>query len=94
MRAGDLAGADLRAAADQAGLRDGVMRRAERAQPDQRAARATALKGAGTLAWNQGDYPAARPLLEESVAMWREVGNKQGLAHALLALGVVQIDWY
>ena len=36
MRAGDLARPDLRAAADQAGLRDRVVRRAERAQPDQR----------------------------------------------------------
>ncbi len=53
-------------------------------------ARAKALKGVGALAWSQGDYAAARSLLTESVAMWREVGNKQGLAHALLALGWVQ----
>jgi len=52
-------------------------------------AHAKALKGLGTLAWNQGDYVAAHLLLEKSVAMWRIVGNKQGLAHTLLAVGMV-----
>jgi non-specific serine/threonine protein kinase len=47
------------------------------------AVRAKALSAAGHLAWMQGDNSAARTQLEESVALWREVGDKQGLAHAL-----------
>jgi predicted ATPase len=52
-------------------------------------ARAKALKGAGTLAWNLGDLATGHALLEESITIWREVGDKGGLAHALLALGWV-----
>jgi predicted ATPase/DNA-binding CsgD family transcriptional regulator len=47
------------------------------------AARAKALSGRGFLAWMQGDQDTARSKLEESVALWREVGDKQGLAQAL-----------
>jgi predicted ATPase/DNA-binding CsgD family transcriptional regulator len=47
------------------------------------AARAKALSGGGFLAWMQGDQDTARTQLEESVALWREVGDKQGLAQAL-----------
>jgi len=47
------------------------------------AARAKALSGGGFLAWMQGDQDTARSQLEESVALWREVGDKQGLAQAL-----------
>jgi non-specific serine/threonine protein kinase len=46
-------------------------------------ARAKALSGGGFLAWMQGDQFAARSRLEESVSLWREVGDKQGLAQAL-----------
>jgi DNA-binding CsgD family transcriptional regulator/tetratricopeptide (TPR) repeat protein len=49
----------------------------------QTAARAKALSGGGFLAWMQGDQATARSQLEESVALWREVGDKQGLAQAL-----------
>ncbi len=51
--------------------------------------RARALLGAGTLAIFPGDYPAARVLLEESVACWRSVGGQHGLAVALARLGSV-----
>jgi len=47
------------------------------------AARAKALSGGGFLAWMQGDQVTARSQLEESVALLREVGDKQGLAQAL-----------
>src|SRR5215218_854902 len=47
------------------------------------AARAKALSGGGFLAWMQGDQDTARSQLEESVALWREVEDKQGLAQAL-----------
>src|SRR5215203_460020 len=51
--------------------------------PGPAAARAKALSGAGFLAWMQGDQGQARSQLEESVALWRAVGDKQGLAQAL-----------
>jgi DNA-binding CsgD family transcriptional regulator/tetratricopeptide (TPR) repeat protein len=53
------------------------------------AARAKALLGAGALAVFQGDFLEARRLLEESVAIGREVGTagERNLAHALMVLG-------
>jgi predicted ATPase/DNA-binding winged helix-turn-helix (wHTH) protein len=50
-------------------------------------ARAKVLTGAGHLAHNQGDYTTARALFEESLALWREIGNKRGVASALNDLG-------
>jgi tetratricopeptide (TPR) repeat protein len=55
-------------------------------------ARAKALDGAGALAWFQGDYGAARALVEESLAIWRELGNKHGTAWSLTGLGIVARD--
>src|SRR5919107_456300 len=52
-------------------------------EPRWTAARAKALSGGGFLAWMQGDQVTARSQLEESVALLREVGDKQGLAQAL-----------
>jgi DNA-binding CsgD family transcriptional regulator len=49
--------------------------------------RAAALDGAGLLAWYQGDYVAACGLHRQSLAIWRELGDKRGIAHALLGLG-------
>jgi predicted ATPase/DNA-binding CsgD family transcriptional regulator len=51
-------------------------------------ARARALCGAGELALRQGNYQVATALLEESVASYRELGEKRGLAEALLNLGL------
>jgi predicted ATPase/DNA-binding SARP family transcriptional activator len=51
-------------------------------------ARAEALGGAGFLAWEQGDYAAARSLYEESLAISRELGDKQGVAQSLSYLGL------
>src|SRR5215207_1662958 len=51
--------------------------------PRRPAARAKALSGAGFLNWMQGDQVTARSQLEESITLWREVGDKQGLAQAL-----------
>lgn len=62
-----------------------------RAVPSERSqARAKALFGAGTLAWLQSDYPAARALLEESVARFREVGDRRGLASSSTYLGMLR----
>jgi len=44
---------------------------------------AKALFGEGVLAWAQGDHAAAKSQLEESVAIWREIQDRLGLAHAL-----------
>jgi predicted ATPase/DNA-binding NarL/FixJ family response regulator len=45
--------------------------------------RAKTLSGAGMLAMLQMDVPAARALLQESLALWRAAGNPQGVADAL-----------
>jgi predicted ATPase/class 3 adenylate cyclase/Tfp pilus assembly protein PilF len=59
------------------------------AQPMLRAYRAKALHGAGTLAWAQGEYVAARSLYEESLALRRELGDKLGIAASLNNLALV-----
>jgi len=51
--------------------------------------RAKALRGAGVLAWNQGDYAQARQRLEECLAIDRERGDARGIASSLLSLGLV-----
>jgi tetratricopeptide (TPR) repeat protein len=51
------------------------------------AVRAKALCGAGTLARVQGDYRRALNLLEGSLEVWRELGDKRGIALALNCLG-------
>ncbi len=51
--------------------------------------RAKALNGAGVLAQYQGDYEAARALHEESLAISRELGNRQGMGWPLHHLGVM-----
>ncbi len=51
--------------------------------------RAKALGGAGTLAEFQGDHQQAQALQEESLALWRELADKRGIAAALNNLGDV-----
>lgn len=53
------------------------------------AVRAKALHGAGNLASHQGDYARARPFLEESVALCRELGDQRGVVQGLTDLGGV-----
>ncbi len=48
---------------------------------------AKALWGAGFMALMVGDTDAALPLVEESLSRFRELGDRQGLARALLILG-------
>jgi predicted ATPase len=52
-------------------------------------ARATALNGAGMLAYHQGDYGRATALYEEALALKRELGDKGGIAVLLNNLGEV-----
>src|SRR5918993_21673 len=49
--------------------------------------RARALAAAGEIAAWAGDLDAARPLIEEAVALWRENGRTQEIACALIELG-------
>jgi predicted ATPase/class 3 adenylate cyclase len=53
------------------------------------ATRAKALTRAGHLADNLSDYAAAHAFFEESLAIWRELGDKGGIAAALNDLGWV-----
>jgi predicted ATPase len=51
------------------------------------ASRARVLLGAGQIATTQGDHDIARAWLAESVALYRGLGDRRGLAEALLAAG-------
>ncbi len=62
-----------------------------RPAPASPAARAKALCGAGLLAWMQGDQAEASSRLGQSVTLWRELEDKQGLAQALRILGHVML---
>jgi tetratricopeptide (TPR) repeat protein len=55
--------------------------------------RAKALFEAGSLAYEQGDYPAARDLLEESLFIFRELkpADQLDIAHCLRMLGDTEI---
>jgi non-specific serine/threonine protein kinase len=55
-------------------------------------ARARALHGAGVLAMLQDDNAQAVTLLETSLALYRDLGDRQGLASALNGLGNVAIE--
>ena len=54
------------------------------------ASRAQALCGAGDLALRQGNYTSAAFLLEESIAIYRELKQTSGMAEALLNLGLAR----
>ena len=49
--------------------------------------RARALRGAGVLAWAQTDFEEAVPLMEQSIAVFREEDDADGIANALSNLG-------
>jgi len=49
--------------------------------------RAEVLHGAGSLAWQQGDYAAAQHFYEESATLSQEIGYKPRLAGTLTLLG-------
>jgi len=51
--------------------------------------RAKALIGAGRLALNQDYYDLAETLCAESLLLFRELGDKAGLAHSFYALGLI-----
>ncbi|MGH2599843.1 MAG: ATP-binding protein, partial [Dehalococcoidia bacterium] len=55
--------------------------------------RASALYGAGTLAYMQGDYAAARAACEQSLLLCQEAGNQQGAAEAQRTLGYIALRY-
>jgi predicted ATPase/DNA-binding XRE family transcriptional regulator len=56
------------------------------------ALRARVLLGAGRLANDQADYPAARSYCEQSQAIYQKLGDKRGVALALETLGQIATD--
>ena len=54
--------------------------------------RAKALHTAGSLAYYQGDYAAARPQFEEAIAIQRELGDHAGAAGSMNNLANVAIE--
>ena len=68
------------------------LQRALRLNPDGPAAlRAHALRGAGILAYQQGDYAQATKMHEESLALFYELGDKLGIGREIEKLG--EIAW-
>src|SRR4051812_30718117 len=51
--------------------------------------RAKALAASGGLAIEQGDLDAAEPFLDESLALWQQLGDMTGTAHVLNHLGTL-----
>jgi predicted ATPase len=54
--------------------------------------RASAMTGAGVLAFMQGDHAAAVSLHQQSLALRRELGNPAAIAHAMSNLAAVTMD--
>ncbi|HLF25714.1 MAG TPA: DUF4062 domain-containing protein [Anaerolineae bacterium] len=54
--------------------------------------RAKALGASGGLAWTQGDMEIARVRLEESIALYREIGDQARLAQMLMFRGLWQLS--
>ena len=53
------------------------------------AARARARAGAGLLAWRQGDYESSVAHYQESLSLFRELGDFSGTGHVLQTLGMI-----
>jgi predicted ATPase/DNA-binding CsgD family transcriptional regulator len=70
---------------------EALLARARAAPPDGKdtAAHARAWYALGTLAQFQGDLAPARAALQTCVAAWRSLGDRPGLADALLRIGMV-----
>ena len=43
----------------------------------------------GNIALNQGDYEQAKKYFEESLFIFKEIGNKDGIALSILSLGMI-----
>jgi hypothetical protein len=58
---------------------------------EDKACSAQSLRGLGEVALTQGDPSAARRLLEQSLALYREIGGRVGSAHVLGLQGRVAL---
>ncbi len=65
---------------------------AQSEQTDGSAARGKALSGASLLAWAHGDVGVASKQAEESVSLFRTLGDAYWLAHALMILGNIRVS--
>jgi predicted ATPase/class 3 adenylate cyclase len=70
-------------------LTEGRVRLAEvlAGRSDRNDDRARALSAAAALAGYQGQLPEGRPMFDEAIAIWRELGRDRDLAETLLDLG-------
>jgi tetratricopeptide (TPR) repeat protein len=59
------------------------------AEGDRATSRAKALNGLGVIAWRQGDTEQAMALLEASLALHEQLGDKPGIAQTLSNLGIL-----
>ncbi len=59
----------------------------ERSSDAAPALQAKAFTGAGSMAWSQGNFQQAMRWHQQALALYREVGDKQGIAFALNNLG-------
>jgi predicted ATPase/DNA-binding CsgD family transcriptional regulator len=60
-------------------------------EPPTTPAKAKALNGAGYIALFQGEYGAARGYFERSLALYRGLDDKEGIASSLIHLGFVAV---
>jgi len=60
--------------------------------PEASSNRAKALRGAGIIAYNLGDYPTARRRALESQEIWRAGGDHAGVADSYTDLGIIETD--
>ena len=65
---------------------------AKGAPPDPTLEYANAVNVAGSLAWHQTDFPAARTLLEQGLALSKALDDRWGLARTLNTLGNLAIE--
>ena len=71
------------------GWLEGLLALAEGADNVTAAMQAKAFGGAGALAEHQGEYVRAESLYEQSLTLFRELGDTEGTAQALNNLGIV-----
>ena len=62
-----------------------------RSDPTMTRWRARALNAAAGLALYQADYGASKALMDEALALYRELGDKEGIAAGLTDLGLVAV---
>jgi tetratricopeptide (TPR) repeat protein len=68
------------------------LQRALKLPSEATAARAKVLVGAGRLAWFQGELRRGNALLEESLTLFRDLGDDAGAAFTLLVLGRIAVS--